>query len=125
MNEIVPMPAPIWKISTTDEAGAVLPSSGIRALMLAVLDDAIHSLSSPQRLVRAEAEHWMISPTRGHLFSFVVICEELDLEPRAVRRSVKDLLAKRQTPGRLLKRSRPNIRHRGPIQLATASHRLS
>ena len=99
----------------TEQTLAAQPSSGIRALMLAVLDDAMHSLSSSETLVRAAAELWITSPDRRYVFSFVVICETLELVPSAVRRSVLALLDQKRTPGRLLRRSRPNVRHRGRI----------
>jgi hypothetical protein len=118
MKETVAESLASWEIPTTAETRAALPRSGIRALMLGVLDDAIHSLSSSQSLVRAAAELWITNPERRYVFSFVVICEMLELEPSAVRRSVMDLMDKKGTRGRLLTRSRPNVRHRGPIQLA-------
>ena len=88
--------------------------------MLAVLEEAIHSLRSPKSLVRAAAELWMTSPERRYVFSFAVICEALGMEPSAVRRSVIGLLDKKVTHGRLLKRSRPNVRHSGAIRLSSA-----
>jgi hypothetical protein len=112
----------MWSTYETDTNS---PSSGIRSLMVAVLDDAIHCLSSPERLVRAEAEIWITNPRSEYLFSFAVICEELDIEPGAIRRSVRRLLANKQTRGRLLNRSRPNVRHKGPLRLAKSSHHLS
>lgn len=125
MKEMAAVSLASYEIPTTNETHAALPASGIRALMLGVLDDAIHSLSSSQRLVRTAAEHWITSPERRYVFSFVVICETLALEPSAVRRSVIALLDKKQTRGRLLRRSRPNVRHRGPIALTRAHHRTA
>lgn len=122
MEEMAAVSLASWEIPTTTETHAVLPRSGTRALMLAVLDDAIHSLSSPRSLVRAEAEHWITSRKRRYVFSFEVICETLEFEPSAVRRSVVDLLGRKRTRGRLLRRTRPNVRHKGPIQLARAHH---
>lgn len=122
MKEMAAVPLASWESPATEERHAALTSSGIRALMLAVLDDAMHSLSSSQSLVRAGAEDWITSPERRYVFSFVVICETLELVPSAVRRSVIDLLDKQQTGGRLVRRSRPNVRHRGAIQLARARH---
>jgi hypothetical protein len=106
---------PAWEIPITEATYAAQSSSGIRALMLAVLDDAMHSLSSSESLVRAAAEHWIKSPERRYVFSFVVICETLELVPSAVRGTVLALLDQKRTPGRLLRRSRPNVRHRGAI----------
>jgi hypothetical protein len=118
MKEMAVVPLDSSEIPRTEKTHAALPWSGIQSLMLALLDDAIHSLSSSQRLVRAEAEHWITSQERRYVFSFVVICEMLELEPSAVRRSVMDLVGKKRALGRSLGRSRPNVRHSGPIQLA-------
>ena len=102
---------PTTEIPTTTQAHAAPPWSGIRALMLAVLEEAIHSLRSPDSLARAQAELWMTSRERRYIFSFAAICEALGFEPSAVRRSVIGLLDKKPTGRLLLKRSRPNVRH--------------
>lgn len=109
-------------IHTAEQTHDTPPGSGVRALMVAVLEDGIHNLSSSKRLVRATAEQWMMSREHRYVFSFVVICETLDLVPKAVRRSVMGLLDKyeKHTHGRLLRRSRPNIRRGGVIQLPSA-----
>lgn len=112
------------EIPAIEETRAGTTWSGIRALMLAVLDDAMQSLSSSESLDRAAAEHWIASSEHRYVFSFVVICETLGLVPSAVRRSVIDLLRKKRPRKRLLRRSRPNVRHRGAIHLASA-HRHS
>ena len=91
-------------------------TAGMRALMLGVLEEAIHSLRSPDSLDRAQAELWTTSRERRYVFSFVVICEALGLEPSAVRRSLIGLLDTKKT-GRVIKRSRPNVRHAGTIRL--------
>lgn len=114
---------PTTEIPTTTQTHAAPPWSSIRALMLAVLEEAIHSLRSPDSLARAEAELWMTSRERRYVFSFAVICEALGLEPSAVRRSVIGLLDKRPTGRRLLKRSRPNVSHTGALQLGSSSPR--
>lgn len=99
------------------ETDAAANRSGMRALMLAVLEDAIQQFGSPVGRNRAEAERWIMSPERQHVFSFAVICETLDLQPSAVRRSLIRLLAKRPSGPRLLQRARCNVRHTGHIQL--------
>ena len=114
---------PTTEIPTTTQTHAAPPWSGIRALMLAVLEDALHSLRSAEGLVRGEAERWITSGERRYVFSFAVICEALGLEPSAVRRSVIGLLDKKPTGRCLLKRSRPNVRHTGALQLASSSPR--
>jgi hypothetical protein len=106
--------------STLEQTNAAPPWSGIRALMLAVLEEAIHSLRSPDSLARADAELWMTSRERRYVFSFAIVCEALGLEPSAVRRSVIGLLDKRPTGRRLLRRTRRNVRHSGAIRLSSA-----
>lgn len=123
MTEMADVSFASLEVSTTEQTNAAPPWSGIRALTLAVLEDAVHSLRSPNSLVRAEAELWMTSRDRRYVFSFAVICEALGLEPSAVRRSVIGLLDKKATRGRLLKRSRPNVRHSGALQLGSSSSR--
>ena len=66
-------------------------AAGERALMLAVLEDAIRCLqehsrgarAEPRRLAR-EAEAWIRSNVERP-FSFVSVCEELDIPARALR----------------------------------------
>jgi hypothetical protein len=106
--------------STLEQANAAPPWSGIRALMLAVLEEAIHCLRSPDSLARADAELWMTSRERRYVFSFAIVCEALGLEASAVRRSVIGLLDKRPTGRRLLRRTRRNVRHSGAIRLSSA-----
>lgn len=120
MKELAAVSLASCEIPITKATHGVLPWSGIRALMLAVLEEAIHSLRSPDSLAHAEAELWMTSRDRRYVFSFVVVCEGLGLEPSAVRRSVIGLLDKTPTGRRLLPRTRPNVRHGGVIRLSSA-----
>jgi hypothetical protein len=61
------------------------PYTGTKALMLAVLEDAIRSYLSAELRARSEAEGWVSSRQRRSVFSFIVVCETLGLEPKAVR----------------------------------------
>jgi hypothetical protein len=97
------------------EINAAAHWSGMRALMLAVLEDAIQQFGSSVGHRRAAAERWIMSPERAYVFSFTVICETLDLEPSAVRRSLIRLLGKQPPGRRRLRRARRNVRHTGPI----------
>ncbi len=99
------------------EIDAAANQSGMRALMLAVLEDAIQQFGSSDGRNRSEAERWIMSPERHHVFSFAVICETLGLEPSAVRRSLIRLLTKKPSGGRLLRRARRNVRHTAPIHM--------
>ena len=70
-------------------------TSGPRALMLAVLEDAVQCIERGRRCRRfhtrrlaAEAEDWMRSDRRDWPFSFVYVCEVLGFEPDALRNRV-------------------------------------
>lgn len=80
--------------------------TGTKALMLAVLEEAIQSYLSAEAQRRDEAELW-VSSRRRSVFSFLVVCETLGLEPSAVRRALHRLRT-RQVPPKALARSRPN-----------------
>ena len=84
--------------------------SGIKALLLAVLEDGIRSYLSPIKEVRTEAEYWVSSSRARSPFCFVVICETLGLEPTAVRQALERLRTQRVNPGRVIGRTRPNVR---------------
>lgn len=87
------------------------PYTGTKALMLAVLEDAIRSYLSPEPRAQAEAEGWVMSRQRRSVFSFVVVCETLGLEHKAVRAALRRLRAQ-QITGDHIPRSRPNARRR-------------
>jgi hypothetical protein len=101
------------------------PWSGTRALMLAVLEDAIRNFGSSVRRVHDEAEAWIMSREHRYVFSFAVICETLHLDPSAVRRSLMRLLDEKRPGSHLLRRARPNVRHREAIQLHAARQRTA
>jgi|SRR5579862_2170716 len=61
--------------------------TGTKALMMAVLEDAIHDYRTATGRQRIEVDAWVRSEDRD-VFSFVVICETLGLEPAAVRRAL-------------------------------------
>lgn len=84
--------------------------SGIKALMLAVLEEGIESYLSPVQRVRADAECWVMSRQERLPFSFSAVCETLGLDPDAVRRAIRRLPQKTGRPRRALPRSRPNAR---------------
>ncbi len=101
---------------TSLKTDAAAISSGSRDLMLAVLEDAIQQFGSSIGCNRAEAERWIMSPERQHVFSFAVICETLGLAPSAVRRSLLHLQTQKPPGGRMLRRARRNVRHTAVIQ---------
>lgn len=83
--------------------------TGTKALMLAVLEDAIRSYLRGSKLVARDAEFWIESRRRQSPFSFVVVCEVLGLDPEAVRASLQRMKAEILGPGR--KRGFPRARH--------------
>jgi hypothetical protein len=85
------------------------PYTGTKALMLAVLVDAIRNYLSPEPGARAEAEGWVRSRQRRSVFSFIVVCETLGLEPKAVRPALRNLRAQQTTPAHI-PRGRSNVR---------------
>jgi hypothetical protein len=62
--------------------------TGTRALMYAVLEEALRDYRGGQPHLRAQAEGWFASGRRWP-FSFVVVCETLGLEPTAVRGALR------------------------------------
>jgi hypothetical protein len=83
-------------------------TSGPRALMLAVLEDAVRCIEEGRwrrhfrtRRLAAEAEAWVRCEHRNWPFSFVNICEVLGFEADAVRARVltraKDAAYRRRT----------------------------
>ena len=62
---------------------------GVKALMLAVLEDAIRAYLGPVPRCRAEADLWIADSRSRWVFSFPVVCETLGLEPSAVRRALR------------------------------------
>lgn len=83
--------------------------TGTKALMLAVLEDAIRSYLGGSKLLARDAEFWIESHRRQSPFSFVVVCEILGLDPEAVRTSLQRMKADSLEPGR--KRGFPRARH--------------
>jgi hypothetical protein len=94
--------------------------TGIKALMLAVLEDGIRSFLSPVPQVRMEAEFWILSPRRRSPFAFNVVCETLGLDPTAARAAILRLRERDGVSRRPLRRSRPNVHRRGRLAAAKA-----
>ena len=89
--------------------------AGMKALMLAVLEDGIRCYVMGKGRVRQEAEDWIGSNQRRQPFDFNVICETLDLQPAAVREALQSIREQGNINGRAKVRTRPNSRR---------SHRL-
>ena len=92
-------------VTTTDDSSGILPAqtsvgarwngdtSGPRALMLAVLEDALQCIERGRRRrtfharrLAGDAEAWVRSDRRDWPFSFVNICEVLGFEADAFRK---------------------------------------
>jgi hypothetical protein len=91
------------------------PYTGIKALMLAVLDNGIASYLSSTPRIRAEAEYWIGASGRRSPFSFTVVCETLRLEPDAVRAALRRLRDREGRPIRSIGRRRQNVRRTGRL----------
>jgi hypothetical protein len=72
----------------------VLPQTGIKALMLAVLEEGIRNYLGTDGRVRSEAAAWIVSDARKSPFAFEVVCESLGLDPGAVRVALRNLREK-------------------------------
>lgn len=88
-----------------------VPLYGVRALMLAMLEDAVRAYLGSEERGRAQATEWFDSHRSRWVFSFATVCETLGLEPAAVRVALRRLAARPDAPRRLpLGKSRPNAR---------------
>jgi hypothetical protein len=84
--------------------------TGEQRLMAAVLEDAIalHFKSKPSDTAKrskfqqeqAQADHWLRSNNRAPVFSFLRICEALNLDPQYLRRGLRRLREQAGTNGR-------------------------
>lgn len=124
MQEVSRRSVPSLEIPAAEKARVNPEWLGLRALMQAVLEDAINKLDSPIPTLRAEEERWIMSRESSYVFSFAVICETLDLDPVAVRQSVTALLGQTRTHARLLERCRSNV-HAGRTLRSQIRHRVS
>jgi len=71
------------------ESRAAQYYTGTKALMLAVLNNAVEGLFSADERSHSEAENWIASRRRRSPFSFVVVCETLGLDPDAARAALR------------------------------------
>ena len=101
------------RIGGGDRADSML--AGIKGLMLAVLEDAIQSFLSTNRMERDEAEAWMTMRMQHWTFSFVNVCATLGLEPSAVRKRCASCAS--ATRNKAAGPSRPNVRRKSRIRL--------
>ncbi|MDX2166428.1 MAG: hypothetical protein SF182_05170 [Deltaproteobacteria bacterium] len=88
-----------------------VPLIGMRALMLAMLEDAVRAYLGSNPREAEDAAAWIDSTRNRWVFSFGTVCETLGLEPPAVRAALHRLYARPLLERRLkLGKSRPNAR---------------
>lgn len=97
------VPDPTWDAHDEDLLALIRSSSGeprsseftgIKSLMVAILEEGIRSYMSGSSSVRNEAERWIHRKRQRSVFSFEVICETLELDPGAVRRVLANMREK-------------------------------
>ena len=59
------------------------------ALMYAVLEDAFYCFRGPIEQQARQAQEWFFSDDSKSLFSFVSICDVLELQPEYIRKRLK------------------------------------
>ena len=92
-------------------AGSAHPASGVRALMGAMLEDAIACVQKQtltpsrrnHRLAR-EAEQWILTDNTTWVFSFLNVCAALGLEPDYLRAKLDQWGKRWARPAHLRKR---------------------
>jgi DNA-binding transcriptional regulator PaaX len=77
--------------------------------MVAVFEDGVRSYLGQNVRLRADAEHWVMSPQQRSPFSFIVVCETLGLAPGAVRTALVRMRAKQRLSSPAMERARPNV----------------
>ncbi len=90
-----------------------VPLVGIKALMIAILDDAVRAYLGPSDRGHEEAWTWMAQSRSQWVFSFSVVCETLQLDASAVRSAVVKLRAQSTVPSR----SRLNAQRQGALRI--------
>lgn len=91
------------------------PITGTRALMLAVLEDAIRCYLDGRKSISQEAERWLKANWRDSPFSFVIVCETLRLDPQAVRCMLDRMKEAKVSSRDALPRARNNVRVPGRV----------
>jgi hypothetical protein len=86
------------------------PLLGVKALMLAMLEDAVRAYLGNEPRDSADAEEW-IGSRRRWLFAFPTVCETLGLEPEAARAALRRMRGDERARHTFsFARSRPNAR---------------
>jgi hypothetical protein len=86
------------------------PPTGVKGLMLAMLDDGIRSYLGPTGRLQSDAERWILDTRTWTPFSFAVVCETLGLAPDAARTVLQRLHTEACSARTAIGRLRPNVR---------------
>lgn len=121
-------PAIVLPVQLLPVRTRVPEDDGPRRLMLAVLRDAVHTLTvvrarrngRPSDEVR-DAEEWVSSRDRDHLFAFERICEELEIDPSYIRHGLQAWAAGMRPYIRRRRRRRKSGGAAGAVSPATSS----
>lgn len=97
--------------------------TGIKALMLAVLEEAIRNYLGAKTPLRNEAGSWIDSASRRSPFAFCTVCETLGLEAGAVRTALQRMQAENVSAREAVGRNRPNVRNLGRVLPDTPGRR--
>jgi hypothetical protein len=89
--------------------------TGTKALMLAVLEDAIRCYLDGRKHIAEEAEDWIRSNQRQSPFSFSIVCETLGLDPSATRIKLREIKAMAVSSREAIPRARKNVRVPGRV----------
>jgi len=104
--------------------------SGEQRLMAAILEDAVAVSSKPVPPTTSKARHvlretlrWLRSNDRSWTFSFLRICETLDLDPSAIRRAIRVLRGEEPREHARLSRVTELVRRPAPAPEETSPQR--
>jgi len=98
------------------KGGTAAEQSGVKSLMIAILEEGIRGYFSPKPEERGDAEAWIGSGERGYVFAFMTICDTLDINGEAVRSALQE---RREADGFIQRRrirTRNNVRHAGRLR---------
>ena len=103
--------APLQSLIGTERGWA--QHTGVRALMLAVLEEGIGTYLGSKVHLQGEAADWIASGSRQSPFAFCVVCDTLGLAPSAVRTALQRMRGENIAARDAIGRSRPNVRRPG------------
>ena len=97
LRNLEPSPVQIVPAQFFDGTPARHVPSGIRALMVAILEDAIDvylkhrgAVLRDKRTLYLRARRWFASEDRSFVFSFLRVSEALGLDPQLIRKALRE-----------------------------------